>query len=120
MAQPPFPSATVPTVGSAIEALTDLSDEIVETLKQIAAISAELDARHHIQVEDVRRVGMILSPCLMLPVFSIARPITRHRLGDLDIRQERTLICRELERSLGRTRNTADTLLGKPGVTPKH
>ena len=34
-------------------------------------------------------------------------------LRDLDIGQKRTLICRELERSLVRTRNTADTLLGK-------
>jgi hypothetical protein len=39
-------------------------------------------------------------------------------LRDLDIGQKRTLICRELERSLTRTRNTADTLLGKQGVTP--
>jgi len=52
-----FLSATVPTVGNAIEALTDLCDEIVETLKQMTAISVELDARDHVQVEDIRRVG---------------------------------------------------------------
>jgi hypothetical protein len=50
-------SATVPTVGNAIEALTDLCDEIVETLKQMAVINAELDARDHVQVENIRRVG---------------------------------------------------------------
>lgn len=60
-AWPNLPSATVPTVGNAIEALTDLCDEIVETMKQMAAIGAELDARDHVQVEDVRRVGSILS-----------------------------------------------------------
>ena len=52
----PLLSATVPTVGNAIEALTDLCDDIVETLKQMAAISAELDARDHVQVENIRRV----------------------------------------------------------------
>ena len=59
---PNLSSATVPTVGNAIEALTDLCDEIVETLKQMAAIGAELDARDHVQVEDVRRVRLIFSP----------------------------------------------------------
>ena len=53
----PLLSATVPTVGNAIEALTDLCDEIVETLKQMAALSAELDARDHVQVDNIRQVG---------------------------------------------------------------
>jgi hypothetical protein len=32
-------------------------------------------------------------------------------LGDLDIGQKRTLVCRELKRTLGRMQNMADTLL---------
>ena len=60
----------------------------------------------------------------MLPIFSCRSPQLVplqdiDSLRDLDIGQKRTLICRELERSLGRTRNTADTLLGKAGVTSK-
>ncbi|KAH9064457.1 nucleoporin Nup186/Nup192/Nup205 [Lactarius vividus] len=94
--------ATVPTVGNAIEALTDLCDEIVETLKQMAAISVELDARNHVQVEDIRR---------LVPLQDI------DSLRDLDIGQKRTLICRELERSRGRARNTADTLLASVEMT---
>jgi len=50
-------SATIPTVGNVVEALSGICDEITETLKQMAAISAELDARDHIQVEDIRQVG---------------------------------------------------------------
>jgi len=49
--------ATVPTVGDAIEALTDFCDELMETLKQMAVLSAELDARDHVQVDDIRQVG---------------------------------------------------------------
>ncbi|KAF8272691.1 nucleoporin Nup186/Nup192/Nup205 [Lactarius quietus] len=89
-------SATVPTVGNAIEALTDLCDEIVETLKQMAVINVELDARDNVQVENIRR---------LVPLQDM------DSLRDLDIGQKRTLICRELERSLARTRNKADTLL---------
>ncbi|KAI0270638.1 nucleoporin Nup186/Nup192/Nup205 [Gloeopeniophorella convolvens] len=88
--------ATVPTVGDAIEALTDLCEELTETLKHMAVIHAELDARDHIQVEDIRQI-------VPLPDSDI--------LGDLDIGQKRALICRELERMLVRARNTADTLL---------
>ena len=49
--------ATVPTVGDAIEALTDFCDELMETLKQMAVLSAELDARDHVQVDDIRQVS---------------------------------------------------------------
>ena len=51
------PVATVPTVGDAIEALTNFCGELLETLKQISVISAELEARDHVQVEDIRQVG---------------------------------------------------------------
>jgi nuclear pore complex protein Nup205 len=49
--------ATVPSVGDAIEALTDICDELLETLKQMSVISAELEARDHVQVEDIRQVS---------------------------------------------------------------
>ncbi|KAH9976638.1 nucleoporin Nup186/Nup192/Nup205 [Lactifluus volemus] len=88
--------ATVPTVGDAIEALTDLCDDLVETLKQITAISAELDSREHVQVDDIRQIITLRDT---------------DALGDLDIGQKRTLVCRELKRTLGRMQNMADTLL---------
>lgn len=79
----PLLSATVPTVGNAIEALTDLCDDIVETLKQMAAISAELDARDHVQVDNIRQVRansfisvIILNIFILVPV--TASSITRH------------------------------------------
>ena len=89
----------------------------------MAAISAELDARDHVQVENIRQVGYILSLSIILPTSSCAVQLVplqdMDSLRDLDIGQKRTLICRELERSLGHTRNKADTLLGKSSVTPK-
>ncbi|KAI0297000.1 nucleoporin Nup186/Nup192/Nup205 [Multifurca ochricompacta] len=88
--------ATVPTVGDVIEALTDLCDELVETLKQMAVINAELDARDHVQVEDVRQIVSLQDV---------------DTLGDLDIGQKRALIFRELGRTLDRTRRTADIVL---------
>jgi len=88
--------ATVPTVGDAIEALTDFCDELTETLKQMAVMSAELDARDHVQVDDIRQIVTLQDI---------------ESLGDLDIGQKRALICRELEHALGRARNTANTLL---------
>jgi nuclear pore complex protein Nup205 len=54
--------ATVPTVGDAIEALTDFCDELMEMLKQMAVLAAELDARDHVQVDDIRQVGSKLTP----------------------------------------------------------
>jgi len=88
--------ATVPTVGDAIEAWTDFCDELLETRKQMTAIIAELEARDHVQVEDIRQIASLQDV---------------DTLGDLDIGQKRALICRELERTLGRTRNTANILL---------
>jgi hypothetical protein len=41
-------------------------------------------------------------------------------LGDLDIGQKRALLCRELERTLGRTRNTANILLCEPTIFTLH
>ncbi len=41
-------------------------------------------------------------------------------LGDLDIGQKRAFICRELEHTLGRTRNTANILLCEPAIFTIH
>jgi hypothetical protein len=64
----------------------------VDTLKQITTISAEIDARDH----DTRQVITLRDT---------------DTLGDLDIGQKHALVCRELERTLGRAQNMADTLL---------
>jgi len=49
-------------VGDAIEALTDFCDKLMETLKQMAVLSAELDAQDHIQVDDIYQVGDTIIP----------------------------------------------------------
>lgn len=59
--------ATVPTVGDAIEALTDFCDELLETLNQMTAINAELEARDHVQVEDIRQVCLYIAMSVSLP-----------------------------------------------------
>ncbi|KAI0063325.1 hypothetical protein BV25DRAFT_416650 [Artomyces pyxidatus] len=88
--------ATIPTVGDAIEALSDLCAELSETLNQISGITKELLAKDHIRVEDI-------SESINLPNPDV--------LSDLDIGQKRYLICLELERIRTRTRETADTLI---------
>jgi len=79
-----------------IEALTNLCDELLETLKQMTVVSAELDARDHVQVDDIRQI---------VPLHDI------DTLGDLDIGQKRALICRELQRTLARAQSMANVLL---------
>jgi len=69
--------ATVPTVGDAIEALTDFCDELLETLKQMSVINAELEARDHVQVGDIRQVGHAISP--RSPLLSVTG--SGHRLS---------------------------------------
>lgn len=112
--------ATVPTVGDAIDALTDFCDELLETLKQMTAISAELEARDHVQVEDIRQVGHHRLDCITRPHrfrLQIDNLQNVDNLGDLDIGQKRALIRRELERTLSRTRNTANILLCEPAFS---
>ncbi|KAH9970787.1 hypothetical protein BGW80DRAFT_1461060 [Lactifluus volemus] len=60
-------------------------------------------AIEHVQVDDIRQI--------------ITLPDT-DALGDLNIGQKRTLVCHELERTLGRLQNMADTLLvSRKGAT---
>lgn len=50
--------ATIPTIGDTIEALNGLCDDLTETLKQIADLSAELSSRDHIRVDNIQEVCM--------------------------------------------------------------
>jgi hypothetical protein len=50
--------ATIPTVGDAIEALNALCDDLTETLKHIADLSAELSSRNHIRVDNIPEVRL--------------------------------------------------------------
>lgn len=107
----------MPTVGDAIDALTDFCDELLETLKQMTAISAELEARDHVQVKDIRQVGHYRLHLITRPHRSrlqIDSLQNVDNLGDLDMGQKRALIRRELERTLSSTRNTANILLCEP------
>lgn len=94
--------ATVPTIGDAVEALNDVCSDLADTLKQIADISAELAARDHIRVDNIQEASSMSYSSLIHHV--------KHRriqivdipdiafLQDLDIRQKRSLVCREFER----------------------
>jgi hypothetical protein len=51
-----WPTATIPTIGDALETLDALHVELSQTLKQISDISAELAARDHIAVDNIQEV----------------------------------------------------------------
>jgi len=46
----------------------------METLKQITVLSAELDARDHVQVDDIRRVGHTITPRLSRQTLTVLPP----------------------------------------------
>ncbi|KAA1466852.1 hypothetical protein DENSPDRAFT_57546 [Dentipellis sp. KUC8613] len=94
--QPSRVISTVPTVGDAIEALHDLCGDLVDTLNQIAGITAELSNKDHIRVENIQDIITLSDPDAM---------------NDLDLGQRRYLICCELERICNRSRSRAKTLI---------
>ena len=54
-------AATVPTVGDAIEALSHFCDDLSSSLKRIADISAELNSKAYIRVENIEDVRGLCS-----------------------------------------------------------
>lgn len=89
--------ATIPTVGDAIEALSGLCDDLSETLKQIADLSAELSSRDHIRVDNIQEIVSVSDPAF---------------LQDLDIAQKRSLIFREYERFKNEAQDEVKNMLG--------
>ncbi|KAF9238369.1 nucleoporin Nup186/Nup192/Nup205 [Melanogaster broomeanus] len=89
-------SATIPTVGDAIEALNGLCDDLAATLKQIADISAELSSRDHIRVDNIQEIVSISDPAF---------------LQDLDITQKRSLIHQEYQRLKDEFQDEVKTVL---------
>ncbi|KAF7966977.1 hypothetical protein HWV62_36310 [Athelia sp. TMB] len=89
-------TAIIPTVGDAVEALSELCGDLSETLKQIVDLSAELAARDHVRVDNIQEI-------IHVPDASF--------LHELDMAQKRSLVCRELERIKRETQSTAKTLL---------
>ncbi|KAG2143441.1 nucleoporin Nup186/Nup192/Nup205 [Suillus bovinus] len=89
--------ATIPTVGDAIEALNGLCDDLSETLKQIADLSAELSSRDHIRVDNIQEIVSVSDPAF---------------LQDLDIAQKRSLIFREYERFRNEAQDEVKNMLG--------
>ncbi|KAH9929472.1 nucleoporin Nup186/Nup192/Nup205 [Fomitopsis serialis] len=75
--------ATVPTVGDAIEALNHLCDDLSSSIKRIADISAELNSKTYIRVENIEDIIPMSDPAL---------------LENLDMRQRQSLIARQLAR----------------------
>ncbi|PFH47615.1 hypothetical protein AMATHDRAFT_67405 [Amanita thiersii Skay4041] len=98
--------ATIPTVGDAIEALSGLCNGLAEMLKQIADLSAELAAKEHIGVENIRE--MVGRPDLGAGGNGMHPTL----LQDLDVGQKRRLIALELERTRREVRREARGLLG--------
>lgn len=54
-------SATIPTVGDAVEALNDICDNLTDTLKQIADLSAELASRDQVRVDNIQDVRISIA-----------------------------------------------------------
>jgi hypothetical protein len=52
-------SATIPTIGDALEALKDLTSDVTEALKEISDLSAELASKDQIAVTDIQEVGSL-------------------------------------------------------------
>lgn len=111
------PTATIPTIGDALEALNALCTDLGQTLKQISDISAELAARDHIGVENIQEVqGPVhhLSGMLIGFLLQVILDIQPSFLQDLDIGQKRALIYQELEKIQKAARRDAKILLGEP------
>ncbi|EGO28547.1 hypothetical protein SERLADRAFT_413403 [Serpula lacrymans var. lacrymans S7.9] len=89
-------TATIPTIGDALEALSNLCSDLAETLKQITDLSAELLSKDHIRVDNIQEI---------VPISNV-----EFLLG-LDISQKRSLICREYERLKHDTQTKGRTLL---------
>lgn len=53
---PALLTATIPTIGDALEALSTLCTDLAQTLKRIADLMAELAARDHIGVDNIHEV----------------------------------------------------------------
>ena len=92
-------AATVPTVGDAIEALSHFCDDLSSSLKRITDISAELNSKAYIRVENIEDVrnsshGMF-SDSLGIQIIPVSDPSL---LDNLDMRQRQSLIARELGR----------------------
>jgi len=90
-------TATVPTLGDAIEALNDLCGGLAEMLKQIADLSAELAAKDHIPVENI---------------MDMVHDVPSTMVQELDIAQKRNLIHEELEKTQERMKREAKAQLG--------
>ncbi|EAU87534.1 hypothetical protein CC1G_11206 [Coprinopsis cinerea okayama7 len=89
-------SATIPTIGDALAALDDLSNDLAEILKQISDIGAELANKHHIGANEIQEILRDFDPAL---------------LQDLEIEQTRSLIYRELMRIRRSVQNDARVVL---------
>ena len=46
----------------------------METLKQMTVLSAELDARDHVQVNDIRQVGHTITPRVSRQTLTVLPP----------------------------------------------
>jgi nuclear pore complex protein Nup205 len=89
-------TATVPTVGDALIALDDLCHDLAETLKQISDISAELANKHQIGLDNSQELLREIDPAL---------------LRDLEIEQQRSLLCEELEHIRSNSKRDAKVTL---------
>ena len=58
-----FVEGNIPTIGDALTALDDLSNDLSATLKQISDINAELANKDHIGLENAQQVCSLFLPC---------------------------------------------------------
>lgn len=110
-------TATVPSIGDAIEALNDLCACLTAEFKNILDLSAELAARDSIRVDSITQVLY----CEYSLRRSRANPLqhfdgrTMKIIQDLDMAQKRAVVAKQIQSLRREARNKAQSLLGKRG-----
>ena len=106
-------SATIPTIGDAIEALHNFSEDLAKVLQLMSDLSGEIASQNQLRVDNMSEASPQsrfnlkvndLQECFQL----LDLPELPQ---DLDVGQKRAIICRELERRRKDARNVAQTLL---------
>jgi nuclear pore complex protein Nup205 len=108
-------SATIPTVGDAVQALDDLCTAIAGILKQITNLSVELASTDHGNVDSVPKVSLHDMSCIVLLMKRTHQTITLSDLSslrELDAGQRRSVMFHELETVRESAREDVMTMLG--------
>jgi hypothetical protein len=99
-------SATIPTLGDAVEALGHLCGDVSETLKNISDLSAELASKDRVGVENVneaRPTNKVVTTSLIYPYRSLLRWTSNFSMTSI-LATSNPLFARNLKASLTQRR----------------